>query len=799
MSIRRRIALLVLSVFLSLAAIGGFAIHRSQLSAREVRNVTTGVVPDAIESIELMGQLKDVQIATLAMVNETEPAAIDKRRREIADRKAKLQASLQTLAAHAKSEAEKGLVAQAMDGVTSYFQSIDDTAQLALAGQHEIAQANLAGTVDQYLREEGEIMQTLQVERTRTKDEAIASLNTLQGRTTATLGIATLLTVLASALIGWLLQRQVVRPIAAMERRMTDIATHHDYSLRMPVERQDEIGRSIVAFNTMLAKIEESAAEVQAKNANIRALLQAIPEGILTLESGGVIQPEYSAHLNLILGPQNHAGSSVMDVLFAASPLSDDERAALAAAIDACIGEDEMNFAFNAHLLPAEVRWQPAGVPAVKILELHWEPMADGQGVIQRLLLTLRDVTEMRSLAQAAAQQARELTMISELLALPPGKFATFLSQTEPDLERLQALLAPAQREVQDPTTLVTHLFRLMHTVKGNARMMGLKTLANAAHQAEDSYDRWRRGEATMDPAQAREELARVRALAQAYRQLNDETLGRAASAAASALSAQDLAQLGGLTRRARDQASPAGRAALDEALDILARAEAVSLDELLAPIEQACAPLAAQLGKPAPQFQHTGGALRLRKPAQKALTGAFNHLLRNALDHGLEPAAEREAVGKPAQGRIRLHASLAANGLQLTLSDDGRGLNLARIRSRALALGLLSEQDAASAETLAQLIFAPGFSTAEQLSDISGRGVGMDAVRADVEALGGSIRLVLGETAGGFAPFCTRITLPADQAWPPVDPAAPVAHRRNAEGGEPTPQGEQAGEHHVV
>lgn len=796
MSIRRRIALLVLSVFLSLAAIGGFAIHRSQLSAREVRNVTTGVVPDAIESIELMGQLKDVQIATLAMVNETEPAAIDKRRREIADRKARLQASLQTLATHAKSEAEKGLVAQAMDGVTSYFQSIDDTAQLALAGQHEIAQANLAGTVDQYLREEGEIMQTLQVERTRTKDEAIASLNTLQGRTTATLGVATLLTVLASALIGWLLQRQVVRPIAAMERRMTDIATHHDYSLRMPVERQDEIGRSIVAFNTMLGKIEESAAEVQAKNANIRALLQAIPEGILTLEAGGVIQPEYSAHLNLILGPQNHAGCSVMDVLFAASPLSDDERAALAAAIDACIGEDEMNFAFNAHLLPAEVCWQPAGAPAAKIMELHWEPMADGQGMIQRLLLTLRDVTEMRSLAQAAAQQARELTMISELLALPPGKFATFLSQTEPDLERLQALLAPAQREVQDPVTLLAHLFRLMHTVKGNARMMGLKALANAAHQAEDSYDRWRRGEAAMDPAQAREELARVRALAQAYRQLNDETLGRRAPADAAALSAQDMARLGELTRRARDQASPAARAALDEALDILARTEAVSLDELLAPIEQACVPLADQLGKPAPQFLHTGGALWLRRPAQKALTGVFNHLLRNALDHGLESAPEREAAGKPAQGRIRLQASLAAEGLQLTLSDDGRGLNLARIRSRALSLGLLGEQEAASAETLAQLIFAPGFSTAEQVSDISGRGVGMDAVRAEVEALGGSIRLVLGEAAGGFAPFCTRICLPADQAWAPMDAAAPEAPRAGAEH---ALQSEQAGEHHVV
>ena len=799
MSIRLRIALLVLSVFLSLAAIGGFAIHRSQLSAREVRNVTTGVVPDAIESIELMGQLKDVQIATLAMVNETEPAAIEKRRREIADRKAKLQASLQTLAAHAKSEAEKGLVAQAMDGVTSYFQSIDDTAQLALAGQHDIAQANLAGTVDQYLREEGEIMQTLQVERTRTKDEAIASLNTLQGRTTATLGIATLLAVLASALVGWLLQRQVVRPIAAMERRMTDIATHHDYSLRMPVERQDEIGRSIVAFNTMLAKIEESAAEVQAKNANIRALLQAIPEGILTLEAGGVIQPEYSAHLNLILGPQNHAGCSVMDVLFAASPLSDDERAALAAAIDASIGEDEMNFAFNAHLLPAEVCWQPAGAPDAKILELHWEPMADGQGVVQRLLLTLRDVTEMRSLAQAAAQQARELTMISELLALPAGKFASFLAQTLPDLDRMQALLAPSLNAEPDGAGLLAHLphlFRLMHTVKGNARTLGLKTLANVAHQAEDSYERWRRGEAEMDGAQARRELDEVRALAEAYRHLHDDTLGRNAAASASTLTEHDVAQLGALTRQARGHASPQAQDALDEVLEILARAEAVSLDELLAPIERGCEALAEELGKPVPAFEHTGTALRLRPAAQKALTGAFNHLLRNAMDHGLETAAQREAAHKPVQGRIRLEARLAADGLQLTLADDGRGLNLARIRSRALSLGLLSEQDAASPETLAQLIFAPGFSTAEQVTDISGRGVGMDAVRADVEALGGSIRLVLGQTAGDFAPFCTRITLPADQAWAPVAAVAPSAPRASAEH---ELQSEQAGEHHVV
>jgi len=425
--------------------------------------------------------------------------------------------------------------------------------------------------------------------------------------------------------------------------------------------------------------------------------------------------------------------------------------------------------------------------------------MADGQGVVQRLLLTLRDVTEMRSLAQAAAQQARELTMISELLALPAGKLVSFLAQTLPDLDRMQALLAPSLNAEPDGGGLLAHLphlFRLMHTVKGNARTLGLKTLANVAHQAEDSYERWRRGEAEMDGAQARSELGEVRALAEAYRHLHDDTLGRNAAAAASTLSEHDVAQLRALTRQARGHASPQAQDALDEVLEILARAEAVSLDELLAPIERGCEALAEELGKPVPAFEHTGTALRLRSSAQKVLTGAFNHLLRNAMDHGLETAAQREAAHKPAQGRIRLEARLAADGLQLTLADDGRGLNLARIRSRALSLGLLNEQDAASAETLAQLIFAPGFSTAERVTDISGRGVGMDAVRADVEALGGSIRLVLGQTTGDFAPFSTRISLPADQAWAPMTSAVPSAPRADAEH---ALQSEQTGEHHVV
>lgn len=768
MSIRFRIALLVLSVFVALAAIGGFAIHRAQLSADEVKSVTTGVVPDAIEAIKLMEQLKDVQIAALSMVNESASSAIANRHREIAERKATLQASLRALAASARSEAEKGLAQQALDGLANYFQSIDDTAQFALAGQRDLAEANLAATVDQYLREQGEIMQTLQVERTRNKDDAIDHLNTMLSRTTVTLGAATLLAAVISMVIGWLLQRQVVRPIAAMERRMTDIATHHDYSLRMPVERADEIGRSVIAFNAMLAKIEASAAEVRSKNANIRAMLQALPEGILTLEAGGCIHPEYSAHLTTILGDQAFAGMNVMHAVFARSQLSDDERDALEAALGACIGEDRMNFDFNAHLLPTEIRWQQDDSCEAKILELCWEPMVDEQDTIQRILLTLRDITDMRSLAQAAAQQARELTMISEILALPADKFSGFLAQTIPDLERMHTLLAQAQTETAPALSLVTHLFRLMHTIKGNARTLGLKTLANAAHLAEDSYERWRQGDEPIDVSRAQHELAEVRALTDAYQHLHGEKLGRNQTMQTGALSLGELQQISVLARTARAHATPAAQAALDEALDIMARAECMTVREVLLPIQAGLAEVAVQLGKPAPDVQLTGDDILLRKPAEKALTGALNHLLRNAVDHGLESATERQQAHKPERGQISVHAMLDEQTLTLTLADDGRGLNLERIRAKALAQGLLTEADLADPDAIAQCIFAPGFSTAAQVSDISGRGVGMDAVKADIEALRGTIRLQLAPVAApnGFAPFTTVISLSASLAF---------------------------------
>jgi chemosensory pili system protein ChpA (sensor histidine kinase/response regulator) len=140
---------------------------------------------------------------------------------------------------------------------------------------------------------------------------------------------------------------------------------------------------------------------------------------------------------------------------------------------------------------------------------------------------------------------------------------------------------------------------------------------------------------------------------------------------------------------------------------------------------------------------------------------GAFEHLLRNCVTHGIESPAQRQAAGKEIAGQITVAVSHEGNEVAVEFRDDGAGLDLARIRERGVALGLLGADAAPSEAELAQLIFAPGFSTADTITELAGRGVGMDVVRSEVNALGG--RIETASAPGQDASF--RLLLPLTTA----------------------------------
>lgn len=152
---------------------------------------------------------------------------------------------------------------------------------------------------------------------------------------------------------------------------------------------------------------------------------------------------------------------------------------------------------------------------------------------------------------------------------------------------------------------------------------------------------------------------------------------------------------------------------------------------------------VARQLGKDV-RFELSGEATDVDRDVLESLEAPLTHLLRNAVDHGLEAAAERSSAGKPAQGVVRVEARHHAGMLAITVSDDGRGIDPAALRAKIVERGLLAEsvvQNLTSLE-LFEFIFLPGFSTASAVTEISGRGVGLDAVRSMVEAVSGVVRV---------------------------------------------------------
>ena len=158
-----------------------------------------------------------------------------------------------------------------------------------------------------------------------------------------------------------------------------------------------------------------------------------------------------------------------------------------------------------------------------------------------------------------------------------------------------------------------------------------------------------------------------------------------------------------------------------------------------------------------------TGGNIEMDRGVLDRMTGAFEHLLRNSVVHGIELPEARQQAGKPSEGQIEIRLAQELNDVSVVFTDDGGGLDLARLREKALAQGLVAQDAQLSDEEAAQLVFEPGLSTAREVSELAGRGIGMDVVRSDVVALGGRIETATQRGQGSsfklVLPLTTAVT----------------------------------------
>jgi len=170
---------------------------------------------------------------------------------------------------------------------------------------------------------------------------------------------------------------------------------------------------------------------------------------------------------------------------------------------------------------------------------------------------------------------------------------------------------------------------------------------------------------------------------------------------------------------------------------------------------------LSAKMGKQVDLIL-TGRDTELDRTVVDALGDPLVHLVRNSLDHALETPAEREAAGKPATGVLELSARQAGGNVIITVRDDGRGIDPVRVAHKAVERGIIAADEAASVDMARaiELLFAAGFSTADQTSDISGRGVGMDVVRSTLRGLGGNVVMLSEQGVGTTVQVRLPLTL---------------------------------------
>jgi two-component system chemotaxis sensor kinase CheA len=183
--------------------------------------------------------------------------------------------------------------------------------------------------------------------------------------------------------------------------------------------------------------------------------------------------------------------------------------------------------------------------------------------------------------------------------------------------------------------------------------------------------------------------------------------------------------------------------AILADVRDAITRMRMQRIETLFAALPRLVRDLSAELGKQV-LIDLEGGNVELDREMIETIRDPLTHIIRNAIDHGIEAPPARRAAGKREMGLITLSAHQSGNTIAIVVSDDGRGLDEERIAAKALATGLITpaERAALSRDKVLQLIFEPGFSTAEAVSTISGRGVGLDVVRQNLEKVGGSIQV---------------------------------------------------------
>jgi len=514
----------------------------------------------------------------------------------------------------------------------------------------------------------------------------------------------------------WTLLADQMRGVAAGDTRQT--------SLELPLDAGD---KDLKTFSWTLRAFEGNTSasgplvtvfgvdvsEIRAYERQLSQIFSSIPLGILRVDQSLKVVPPLSAYVSRILRNDHVVGKNLNDVLFAPAweQLSNLQRE-YTGNLTSIMGFPEFQYELMKDHLPRLISIpdpSPTDPKMVRWIGINYDPIVQ-DGVIDGLLLILEDRTEVeRMRAEQEARQLSEEAVIRRFVEV---------RRLEPEVRRMvqtdiRAFIDSIGESLAADDLAQT--LRTLHGIKGVSRVAQLTRLKELSHAAETAL----LGLSAAEQASWRQHEGLITGIVDEWNEVE-------------AILAALNAPIG--TRGLATKPAPGSLVALAHIeprlkLTVKETAKAVSKD-----VELSC----------------KWGDVHLPQEVVGKLSECLLHILNNAVDHGLEANTERLTSGKRAEGRLVIHAVRTDKLIEIMVADDGHGINAVAVARSALAKGVITPQEAAtlSVQDKVELIFRAGFSTRDAASDISGRGIGLDAVAAVVKSLGGTISLAteLGE-----------------------------------------------------
>ncbi|MCE9571695.1 MAG: HAMP domain-containing protein [Deltaproteobacteria bacterium] len=496
----------------------------------------------------------------------------------------------------------------------------------------------------------------------------------------------------------------MARPIRRLASAAQQLA-RGDWNARVDVRRSDELGQLAASFRDMAeavrardeqlrAHAEQLEATVAERTRHLALILDSTGDALVPVGLDGAIAGQVSAAARLWFGAPRE-GTPVWTYL----ACGDAARAAAFQLGIQQILEDFLPFDVAIDQLPRRIE------RGDRVLELGFRQVID-DGRFQQLLVVVADVTRQVA-AERGEALARELQGIVAQALRDPVSFTRFVAETEGLFAQVRATPEPAIR------------LRGLHTLKGNSAIYGFATVSAQLHALESALveDPAHPLAAELDAIEALWRERRTQIAAYLPREVDGVSLSR---------------------EEHRDLVARLERGENPRALAAMVRGWTdVPAERLLSQLGEHARQIAERRGKQV-EIEVEADGLRVDVAATSAFWGNLVHVVRNAVDHGLEAPDVRREHGKSAVGHLRLRARRCTGGIEVAIADDGGGIDWDRVRDRARSMGV----PATGPRELEAALFADGLSTAACVDEVSGRGVGLAAVRAACEAGRGHVAI---------------------------------------------------------